>query len=111
MRALEQLAKQDLSDPASVKTYHSNLLAAVFKAIPGQETRAEPAHQNNERPVGACERTGCRRNMFPGLATALRCTDAVKFMQIPCPFVTRIAGLPAKNKGCDRINRASNCKH
>lgn len=86
MRALEQLAKQDLSDPASVKTYHS-LLAAVFKQYLGRKQERNLLTKTTSDLLVRVSEQGMPAEHVSGLATALRCTDAVKFAKY-LPVVT-----------------------
>lgn len=85
MEALKNLSRYDLQTPEEIRLYHMQL-AALFKNYLGRKQHKNLFNKTTGELLIAVKETGASHETISQLATALRCTDAVKFAKyLPSP--------------------------
>ncbi len=78
MAGMNKLAQLNLQDAASVKQYHTEL-AGIFKRYLGRKQQKDLSTRTTGDLLVRMTKSGMSPDQVSVLATALRCTDAVKF--------------------------------
>lgn len=85
MQELDKLLQLDVQDATTIKKYHTRL-AAIFKNYLGRKQHKQLTGETTGDILIHLKRYGVQQEDIVKLATALRCTDAVKFAKyLPLP--------------------------
>lgn len=89
MEALKKLSQYNLEDVNELKSFHAGL-AHIFKNYLGRKTGNDILNETTGDLLISVKRKGMQPDDISKLATALRCTDAVKFAKYrPSPDESR----------------------
>jgi hypothetical protein len=95
LKAFEQLQQPDTAQPESVKLYHTKL-AAIVKQYISRKSKVNYKNQTTGEMLLHIAALYPQREMITGLASLLRCSDAVKFAKF----------LPEETESKESLHRA-----